>query len=128
MIFSCFHVGVQSKRLLSAGWQRHNRSKITFQMLDIGLGRQLEHVRQGLCTSKQKICRNDFLQCSWITLELDCYNFTEWERFLICLTHSLIHHFESIPISMKLQMTTGMWLLKFEDTDCIENIVEKGEV
>ena len=28
------------------------------------------------------------------------------------LTHSLIHHFENIPYSRKLQTTTEMWLLK----------------
>ena len=28
------------------------------------------------------------------------------------LTHSLIHQFETIPNSKKLQMTTEMWLLK----------------
>ena len=28
------------------------------------------------------------------------------------LTHSLKHHFETIPNSKKLQMTTEMWLLK----------------
>ena len=28
------------------------------------------------------------------------------------LTHSLIHHFETVPNSWKLQMTTEMWLLK----------------
>ena len=27
-------------------------------------------------------------------------------------THSLIHHFETVPISMKLQTTTKMWLLE----------------
>ena len=32
------------------------------------------------------------------------------------LTHSFIHHFETIPNSKTLQ------------TDCIENIVEKGEI
>ena len=30
----------------------------------------------------------------------------------IPLTHSLIHHFETVPNSMKLQTTTEMWLLK----------------
>ena len=29
-----------------------------------------------------------------------------------CLTHSLIHHFEAVPNSKKLQTTTKMWLLK----------------
>ena len=29
-----------------------------------------------------------------------------------CLTHSLIHHFETVPNSKKLQTTTEMWLLK----------------
>ena len=28
------------------------------------------------------------------------------------LTHSLIHHFETIPDSKKMQVTTEMWLLK----------------
>ena len=28
------------------------------------------------------------------------------------LTHSLIHHFETVPNSKKLQMTTEMWLMK----------------
>ena len=28
------------------------------------------------------------------------------------LTHSLIHHFETVPNSKKLQTTTEMWLLK----------------
>ena len=42
------------------------------------------------------------------------------------LTHSLIHHFDTIPNSKKLQTSTEMWLLKdFKDTDCMENIVEK---
>ena len=28
------------------------------------------------------------------------------------LTHSLIHHFETVPNSKRLQKTTEMWLLK----------------
>ena len=53
------------------------------------------------------------------------------------LTRSLIHHFETIPNSKKLQTTTKLWLSEyfkdcieyFKDcTDCIENIVEKGEI
>ena len=40
------------------------------------------------------------------------------------ITHSLIHHFKTVPNSKKLQTTTEMWLLK----DCIENIVEKVEI
>ena len=46
------------------------------------------------------------------------------------LTHSLIHHFENVPNSKKMQMTTEMWLLKdFKaDIDYKENIVEKGEI
>ena len=31
---------------------------------------------------------------------------------LFSLTHSLVHHFEIVPNSKKLQMTTEMWLLK----------------
>ena len=42
------------------------------------------------------------------------------------MTHSLIHYFETVPNSKKLQTTTEIGLLK--DTDCIENIVEKGEI
>ena len=30
---------------------------------------------------------------------------------LFSLTHSLIHHFETVPNSKKLQMTIEMWLL-----------------
>ena len=45
--------------------------------------------------------------------------------FLFFLAHSLIHHFETVPNSKKLQTTTEM----FKDTDCIEkNSVEKGEI
>ena len=48
---------------------------------------------------------------------------------LVFLTHSLIHHFETLQNSKKLQTTTEMWLLKdFLDSDCIKNIVEKGEI
>ena len=48
---------------------------------------------------------------------------------LLCLTHSLIHHFEAAPNSKKLQTTSEMWLLKdFKLTDYKENIVEKGEI
>ena len=47
----------------------------------------------------------------------------------VALTHSLIHHFETVPNSKKLQTTFELWLSKgFQDTDCIENIVEKGEI
>ena len=35
--------------------------------------------------------------------------FNLWIVFLTC---SLIHHFETVPISKKLQMTPKMWLLK----------------
>ena len=31
---------------------------------------------------------------------------------LVCLTHSLIHHFETVPNPKKLYTTTEMWLLK----------------
>ena len=31
---------------------------------------------------------------------------------LSIVTHSLIHHFENVPSSKKLQTTTDMWLLK----------------
>ena len=45
------------------------------------------------------------------------------------LSHSLKHHFETVPNSNKLQTTTAMWLLhNFKDTNCIESIVEKGEI
>ena len=30
---------------------------------------------------------------------------------IVCLTHSLIHHFDTVPNSKKLQTTTEMWLL-----------------
>ena len=39
-----------------------------------------------------------------INIHLDGYKST--------LTHSLIHHFETVPNSKKLQTTTEMWLLK----------------
>ena len=29
-----------------------------------------------------------------------------------CITHSLVHHFETVPNSKKLQTTTKIWLLK----------------
>ena len=47
----------------------------------------------------------------------------------LALNHFLVHHFETIPNSKKMQ-TTEMWLLKdfLKDTDCKENIVEKGEI
>ena len=54
-----------------------------------------------------------------------------WEKGAQCitLTHSLRLHLETVPNSKKLQTTTEMWLSKdFKDTDCIENIVEKGEI
>ena len=35
-----------------------------------------------------------------------------WRLFLSHLTRSPIHHFETVPNSKKLQMTTEMWLLK----------------
>ena len=37
---------------------------------------------------------------------------TEPHSILVKLTHSLTHHFETIPNSKKLQTTTEMWLLK----------------
>ena len=40
------------------------------------------------------------------------------------LTHSLIHHFETIPNSKKLQTATEA-IIGFQGTDCKENIVEK---
>ena len=43
------------------------------------------------------------------------------------LTHSLIHHFEIIPNSKKLQTATEV-IIGFQDTDYKENIVEKGEI
>ena len=46
----------------------------------------------------------------------------------VILTHSLTHYFETVPNSKKLQTTTEMSLLKDFNTDCIENIVEKGEI
>ena len=67
--------------------------------------------------------------------ELNIYFFKEKKNFFFrqrlrtfttMLTHSLVHHFETVPNSNKLQTTTEMWLLK--DFDCIENIVEKGEI
>ena len=44
------------------------------------------------------------------------------------LTHALIHRFEAI--AKKLQTTIEMWspIKGSQDTDCIENIVEKGEI
>ena len=42
-----------------------------------------------------------------------------------------MHHFETVPNSNKLQTTTEMWLLmdfKIQIQDCLENIVEKGEI
>ena len=33
-------------------------------------------------------------------------------KYYELLTHSLIHHFETVPNSKKLQTTTVMWLLK----------------
>ena len=47
------------------------------------------------------------------------------------LTHSLIHHFEIVPNSKKLQTTNEMCVLqgfKILIADCMENIVEKGEI
>ena len=47
-----------------------------------------------------------------------------------CLTHSLIHHFQTVPNSKKqLQTKTENVAIKeCLDTDCIENMVEKGEI
>ena len=42
----------------------------------------------------------------------------------VSLTHSLFHHFETIPNSKNLNVA----IKGFQDTDCIENIVEKGEI
>ena len=37
----------------------------------------------------------------------------EWVKLdILVLTHSLIHHFETVPNSKKLQTTTELWLLK----------------
>ena len=46
------------------------------------------------------------------------------------LTHSLMHCFETFRNSKKLQTTTEITLAikGFWNTDCIENIVEKGEI
>ena len=49
-----------------------------------------------------------------------CYHFIHITE--IMLTDSLIHHFETVPNSKKLQMTTEIGLLKDFFTDCIENI------
>ena len=35
-----------------------------------------------------------------------------WYKNILFVTHSLIHHFETIPNSKTLQTTTEMWLLK----------------
>ena len=40
---------------------------------------------------------------------LDCFNSLLFGKEL---THSLLHHFESVSNSKKLQTTTDMWLLK----------------
>ena len=52
-----------------------------------------------------------------------------WDRVVnfCCLTHSLIRHFETIPISKKLQTTTEIGLLK-DFKMRIAQIVEKGEI
>ena len=46
------------------------------------------------------------------------------------LTHSLtlMHHFETVPNSKKLQMITEMWLLKDFKIQIAANIVKKGEI
>ena len=42
-----------------------------------------------------------------------------------CLTHFLIHHFETVPNSKKLQTTTEMWLLKnFSDMKTLWKMVK----
>ena len=48
-------------------------------------------------------------------------------KFML-LTHSLIHHFETVPNSKKLQTTTEMWLLKdFKKPDSIKKHCGKGD-
>ena len=45
------------------------------------------------------------------------------------LTHALIPHFEIAPKFKEAVDDNWNWSIKgFEDTDCIENIVEKGEI
>ena len=45
------------------------------------------------------------------------------------ITHSLIHHFETVPNTKKLQTTTEMWLLDYISIEKKKkNIVEKGEI
>ena len=39
------------------------------------------------------------------------------------LTHSLIHHFETVSNLNEMCLLRGLF-----DTDCIENIVEKGKI
>ena len=61
------------------------------------------------------------------------YVFTIWQvcrtTFHLChLTHSLINHSKTVPNSKKQQTTTDVAIKGHLDTDCIENIVEKGEI
>ena len=45
------------------------------------------------------------------------------------LTHSLLHHFETIPKFEEAADDKCIVAMKgFSDTDCIENMVEKGEI
>ena len=68
----------------------------------------------------------DLLRFRWITencIELG-------DLFLsFLLTHSLIHHFETVPNSKKLQTKTEMWLLKdFKKQIAWKTLWEKGEI
>ena len=65
-----------------------------------------------------------------------CFNL-DWSKILLSgngLTHSLIHHFGTVPYSKKLEQDSYLinyWNVatkRFQNTDCIENSVEKGEI
>ena len=63
-----------------------------------------------------------------IFLYYSCMLITEVKVLCSYVTQSLKRHFETVPNSKKLQMTTEMWLLKDFKIVSIENIVEKVEI
>ena len=58
--------------------------------------------------------------------------FLDWSKLKTLedvLTHSLVHHFETIPNSKKLQTTTEMWLLKdFQIQIAKKTLWKKNEI
>ena len=70
------------------------------------------HIQYSLISDVHK---ENFFQPNRLSNALFSFSlYVQYFPFMYCyLTHSLIHHLQTIPNSKKLQTTTEMWLLKF---------------